>query len=295
MKKHSLLKRIISMKMFYLFIAPAIIFFLIFIAYPLVNGFLMSMQKYGLMGSMGYIGMDNYEVLVQDKFFLKTITNTLKISIGIVTFGVTIPIIISLGINELVFKRFKRTVQTLIFVPYLFSWVIIIGIFLNLFSPTGAVNSFLVGTGITETFVGFFTTEKYARPMLILLTVWKDIGYTTLIYLAGLSTVDQTLYETASIDGANFFQRSRYVSLPALVPTIKIMTIMILMGSLRTFDQSLLLANSSVYREVTSVVVYAFEKGVLKFELGIATASASIVFIGTLLLVLIVKRIIRYQ
>ncbi len=70
---------------------------------------------------------------------------------------------------------------------------------------------------------------------------------------------------------------------------------MILMGSLRTFDQSLLLANSSVYREVTSVVVYAFEKGVLKFELGIATASASIVFIGTLLLVLIVKRIIRYQ
>jgi putative aldouronate transport system permease protein len=290
----SLQNSIFKNYIFYLFIAPAMIYFLVFVIYPLIQGLIMSFQKYGLLGSKGFIGFENYRKLLVDPFFYQTIWNTLFITVGIVVINVFVPIIIAIILDNLLLQKIKRFIQTTIYVPYLFSALIIIGVYLNLFSPVGPFNTFVTATGLVSEPIPFFTSDSLGRWVLIFMVVWKDLGYNTLIYLAALSTINPALYEAADIDGANIFQKSIYVTFPCITPTVKIVLLMVLMGAMRTFDMSYVMENSANYKGVTTAIVYTYEKGVLNFDMGLASAAAGIVFILSLILVFVVKKIIRY-
>ena len=279
---------------FYLFIAPAIIYFLIFLIYPLIQGFIISFQNYGLLGSRGFNGFDNYIKLFNDSYFYQTLWNTVIIAAGIVVVNVTLPLVMAIALDSVLVQKVKKFVQVTIYVPYLFSALIIIGVYLNLLSPVGSFNSFLLSFGLTDAPIPFFTSDTIGRWVIVFGTAWKDIGFNTLIYLAALSTINPALYEAADMDGANPFHKAFYITIPGVVGTIKIVLLMTLMGAMRTFDMAFVMQNSANYKGVSTAIVYTYEKGILKFDMGLASAAAGIVFILSLLLVFIIKKLIKY-
>ncbi len=295
LKKKGFITNVRKNKMLYLFALPGILYCLIFIILPLILGFRMSFQEFTLLGPKdGYVGLDNYKKLLDDPFFIQTIKNTLFLAAGITAFGVILPIIIAIGINEIIFSRFKRFIQTFVYIPKLFSWVIIVGLLINLFSITGTVNTFLMNVGIIKDPIDIFTDGGKMRWAIIYMTTWKDLGYNTLIYLAAITTVDLSLYEAVDVDGGKFRDKVRYVTLPEIIPTIKLVLIMTLTGSLRTFDQSLLLLNGATYEDITTSVVYTYQKGMLQGDIGVAMAGAMLVFLFTFLFITVLRKIIKY-
>ncbi|MEI6055917.1 MAG: sugar ABC transporter permease [Lentisphaerota bacterium] len=279
---------------FYLFIFPAVFYLILFVMYPLIHGFVISFQKYGLLGFKKFVWLDNYLKLFGDIYFYQTIGNTLIMTAGIVLISVTIPIIFAVAIDKVLVERIKKTIQTTLYVPYLLSSLIIVGIFVNLLSPTGPFNTLLQKTGLINESIPFFTNGVLSQIMLIIMTGWKDIGYNTLIYLAALTAVNPALYEAASIDGANIFQKTIHITIPGISGTIKIVFLMTLMGAMRTFDMSYVVLNSANYKAATTAIVYTYEQGILKFDMGLASAAAGIIFFLSLFLMFVVKKLIRY-
>jgi putative aldouronate transport system permease protein len=279
---------------FYLFIAPAIIYFLVFVIYPLIQGFVISFQNYGLLGSKGFNGFDNYIKLFNDPYFYKTIWNTVIIAAGIVVVNVTLPLIVAIALDSVLVQKVKKFIQVTIYVPYLFSALIIIGVYLNLLSPVGPFNTFLLSIGLTDQAIPFFTSDTLGRWVIVFGTAWKDIGFNTLIYLAALSTINPALYEAADIDGANAVHKAFHITVPGILNTIKIVLLMTLMGAMRTFDMAFVMQNSANYKGVSTAIVYTYEKGILKFDMGLASAAAGIVFILSLILVFVIKKLIKY-
>jgi putative aldouronate transport system permease protein len=279
---------------FYLFIAPAIIYFLVFVIYPLIQGFIISFQNYGLLGSKGFNGFDNYIKLFKDPYFYKTLWNTVIIAAGIDIVNVTLPLIVAIALDSILVQKVKKFVQVSIYVPYLFSALIIIGVYLNLLSPVGPFNTLLLSLGLTDQPIPFFTSDVLGRWVIVFGTAWKDIGFNTLIYLAALSTINPALYEAADIDGANAVHKAFHITIPGILNTIKIVLLMTLMGAMRTFDMSFVMLNSANYKGVATAIVYTYEKGILKFDMGLASAAAGIVFLLSLFLVFIIKKLIKY-
>lgn len=278
----------------YTFILPAMLFFAIFTFYPLMKGIYISFQEYGLLGARGFAGFSNYIEVLKDIDFRDAVINTLVISFGILIIGFTFPIFIAISLNELTSKGFKKFSQTIIYVPFLFSWVVIIGIWNNILSPTGLVNQFLMNIRMIDNPIGFFGEAKFARELVVLMTIWKDMGYSSIIYLAAMSAIDPHLYEAADIDGAKLTHKIRYITFPLLIPTMKIIFLITLMGVLRTFDSVYIMSNGAIAHKIRTVVVFTYEKGLLRFDLGIATAAAILLFLITMVFTTVLKKVIRY-
>lgn len=271
---------------FYLMVAPVIIYFALFLFWPVLNGLLISFQKWGLMGSQGWVGLDNYAKVLTDRTVLQAFWNTIIIAAGITVLGVFLPILPALALAEITPDRFRRGYQTIIYAPYMMSWVIIIGLWLNTLSPIGLVNSALIGTGLIDQPIPFLTAPAFGQPLVIGLTTWRDIGFLALIYYAGLMSLDQEILDAASLDGAGAWAKIRHIVIPHLSPVMRIVFFLTLLGSLRTFDSALLLMNGRMSETVRTLAVFTYERGILRFDLGFASAAGvlllaiSLVFLG---------------
>ncbi|GAA0732171.1 sugar ABC transporter permease [Clostridium oceanicum] len=279
----------------YLFVLPAILYLMIFIFYPLFRGMIISFQKYGIGGSNGFVGFENYINVIKDKTFITSVVNTLMISFGILIIGFSFPILVALGLNQITNKYFKKFSQSIVYIPHLLSWVVILGLWMNILSTDGIINSFLKNFGVIDKSITFFSKESFARPLIVLMTIWKDMGYTSIIYLASLVTINPNLYEAADIDGATMIHKVRYIILPHLVPTMKVVFLITLMGVLRTFDSVFIMSNGMIADKIRTAIVYTYEKGILKFDLGLATAGAILIFLGTMFFTVLTKKIIKYN
>lgn len=274
---------------------PAFFYFLIFAYYPLIRGFVISLQNFRLLGNRPFVGLENYRMALQDPLFWRALTNTLIIGGGILIFGFLTSLIIALSLNEVVHALFKRFTQTVIYFPHLFSWVVVGGIWIYLLSPDGGfVNELMKLFGQTQP-IPFLTREAYARPLMILIAVWKDAGYLSILFLAAIVGINPGLYEAARIDGANRWHQLRYITLPQLVPTMKVVFLLQVMSVLRIFDQIFMLSNAVIYDQVNVLMTYVYEKGIQQFKLGIASAVAFLVLAATLILTLIIRKLIRYE
>jgi putative aldouronate transport system permease protein len=275
-------------------ILPIFIYFMIFNYYPLINGFLISLQEFRLIGDRPFIGLENYITVLKDPVFWNTVQNTLLISGGILVLGFLAPLVVALSLNEVLHPLFKKVTQMVIYLPHLLSWVIIGGIWIYMLSPdTGLVNGILQIFGVGP--IHFFAEEQYAKPIMILSAVWKDMGYTCIIYLAAMVGINPGLYEASKIDGANRWHQMIYITIPQLVPTMKVVLLLNIMGILRVFDQIYIMRNPAIAGEVDVVMMYVYEKGILQFDMGIATAAAFLVIFATLILVSLVRKGIRYD
>lgn len=274
---------------FYLMMIPVIAYFLTFSYYPLARGFLISFQKFRVIGDRPFVGLDNYRTVLSDPDFWRMLGNTLMIGGGILVLGFAAPLVVALSLNEVGRAWFKKLTQMIVYLPHLFSWIVVAGIWIFMLTPDGGLaNELREWFGLPP--IHFLAEKEYSRAAMVLAAVWKDAGYTCIIYLAAIVGLNPALFEAARIDGANRWQLVRHITLPQLAPAMQVVLMLSVMGVLRIFDQIFAMRNPAVERYVDVLMIYTYEKGLVKFDMGVANAAGCLVIAATVLLTLAVRR-----
>lgn len=260
----------------YLMIIPTLLYFAIFSIYPVFQGLYMSTQKPLFLGGGVYVGLQNYKDVLNDSLFWRALTNTLVLSAGMIALGVLVPFVVAIALHELPFERLRKTTQTVIYTPHLFSWVVVGGIWIQLLSPDGGlINELFKLVGINP--VHFLADTHWIKPVLVFLSTWKGLGYNAVIYYAALSSLDPQLYEAATVDGATRWQKITKLTVPLLIPTVKVVFTLSAVGALRIFDQVFILRNPATSRYIDVLMTYVYDLGMRQFKLGLSTAASFLV------------------
>lgn len=279
---------------FYVMMIPVIVYFLLFSYYPLVRGVLVSFQKFRVIGDRPFVGLENYRTVLGDPEFWRMLGNTLLIGGGILALGFAAPLIVALSLNEVGRAWFKKLTQMVVYLPHLFSWIVVAGIWIFMLTPDGGLVNELRGWfGLAP--VHFLAEKNYSRLMMILAAVWKDAGYTCIIYLAAIVGLNPALFEAARMDGANRWQLVRHITLPQLLPAMQVVLMLSVMGVLRIFDQIFAMRNPAIERYVDVLMIYTYEKGLVKFDMGVANAAGCLIIAATVLLTLAARYAARYD
>lgn len=258
----------------HLMILPGIILTVIF-SYVPIMGTVIAFQKFvpskGIFNSK-WIGFDNFRYMLDMPNFTSVLWNTIFIAVLKIIAGLIVPIIFALLLNELAGAFFKRTIQTIIYFPYFLSWVILGGILIDILSPSsGIVNQFLGVFGIKPIF--FLGDDKWFPYTLVLTDTWKTFGYGTIVYLAALTGIDQSLYEAATMDGANRWKQTIHITLPGMLPIITLMTVLSLGNVLNAgFEQVFNLYSPMVYSTGDIIDTLVYRIGLVDAQYGVATA-----------------------
>ncbi|MBE5884487.1 MAG: ABC transporter permease subunit [Lachnospiraceae bacterium] len=255
-------QRIYIYRGFYLMFLPVLIFVLIFNYLPMA-GLRFAFTDYYSGKEPVYVGIKHFVDMfglstlskLSHKNFLNAFTNTLSLSIIKLFLNTFMAVIISLLLNEMVVLRFKKTVQTVIYLPHFMSWVVVASIFKLILSASdsGMLNQMLMSMELIDKPIEFLTSENLWRGVYYVVNIWKDTGWGTILFLATLSGISPELYEAAQIDGANRFNRLRYITLPALANTIITVFILNLAKVMNLFESVFVMYNPSVY-EVSDVL-----------------------------------------
>ena len=212
------------------------------------------------------MGLKNFRELFHSSDFWNVLTNTLKISFAKIVIGFPIPIILAILLNEMRSVRFKKVIQTLLYLPHFLSWVVIGGIMLNLFSPVfGLAGEFFRATGIEP--MNILAQKSTIFGVVIASDVWKECGWSTIIFLAALTQVDASLYEAAKMDGANRFKQMIYITLPAISGVI-ILLLILRIGKIMNagFEQILVLQNAVTRESIDIFDTYVYREGLQRGE-----------------------------
>ena len=254
---------------------PGVLMILVF-NYTTMAGLIIAFQKFipskGLFGDQKWVGFDNFRYVFKLPGFSQALKNTIVIAFWKIVLGLLVPIVFALLLNEIRGRRFKKTVQTIVYLPYFLSWVVLGGIFIDMLSPsTGIVNQIIKAFGGKETF--FLGDNRYFKGTLIATDIWKNFGYGAIVYLAAILGIDSSLYEAAKIDGANRWQQTWHVTLPGMKMIIVLMLVLSLGNVLNAgFDQVFNLYNVSVYESGDILDTFVYRLGLLNAQYGPATA-----------------------
>jgi putative aldouronate transport system permease protein len=278
----------------YLMLLPAIAYFVIMTYYPLAHAVLISMQNFRFIGNRPFVGFQNYVDVLSDSEFWSSFANTFILGAGILVIGFVAPIVIALSLNEVLQSWLKRTIQMVIYIPHLFSWVVVGGLWIYMLTPDGGlVNTVLQVLHLPQ--VQFMTNPNLARWVLILVTVWKEVGFNCILYLAAIVGINPALYESARVDGATRWHEMWHVTIPMLRRTMKVVGLLSIMGLLRLFQQIYVMRNAVIEPKVDVLMTYVYDKGLQQMNIGQATASALLILLFTLLLTLITRRLVQYN
>jgi putative aldouronate transport system permease protein len=277
----------------YLMFLPIAVYFAMFSYYPFVKGIIMSFQANRLIGKRPFVGLANYANVIADSDFLQSIVNSFLIGLADLALYFLLSLFLALMINELTHRLTQKTVQTISYLPYLFAWSVIGGIWVLIFHNKGIINQVISFFGATPVF--FLSESGWSRPLIIGMGVWRSIGYFALLYIVAIVGISPSLYEAAQIDGASRFKQVRRIIVPSLYGTMKVILVLLAMSVLTHFDEMYVMQNSVNKRYILTLLLYIFETGILKFKMGIATAGAALVMIGTLVLVWIIRKAVRYD
>lgn len=261
--KQTLGQRIFYHRWFYLMFLPVFIFIIIFHYLPML-GVRFAFYDYKAFGDPVFVGMKHFKALWAKPAFWTAFTNTLQISIIKLLLNTFMAVIISLLLNEIVSLKLKKGLQTLIYLPHFMSWVVTASIFKLILSPysEGLVNSFLLATGILEQGeeIYFLASKTWWRPVFYLANIWKDTGWGTILYLATLAGISPDLYEAAQIDGANRWNRMRYITLPSLTNTIITVLILNLAKVMNLFESVFVMYNDAVLDVADVIQTYIYRQ-----------------------------------
>ncbi|HCS29770.1 sugar ABC transporter permease [Enterococcus italicus] len=260
----------------WLFIAmvmPGILFLLVF-SYAPMFGLIMAFQDFiparGFIHSE-FVYLDNFKYLFNLPDIWQVTYNTVYIAVGKIIWNTIIPIVFAILLNEIRVQWMKRTMQTIVYLPYFLSWVILASVIVNLFSLDGTVNQILQSIGLNS--VNFLGSNKVFPHLLIWTDVWKGFGYNSIIFLAAITAIDPGLYEAATMDGANWYQKVRYVTVPGMMPFIILMTILALPGILSAgFDQVYNLYSPPVYSSGDVLDTYIYRIGLIGRDYSLGAA-----------------------
>lgn len=234
-----------------------------------------------------FVGLENFKTLFRTPGFVQSVENTIIIAVGKIILGIIVPVTFALLLNEMRNRKVKRSVQTLVYLPHFVSWVLMAGIIIEILNPTnGLVNGFLSLFGIEPIF--FLGSDSWFRKVVLATDVWKEFGYSTIIYMAALTGIDLALYEAASIDGAGYLKKMWHVTLPGIRSTIILLTILKI-GSIMNagFDQIFNLYSPITYGsgDIIDTLVYRLGLGGGQFSLATAAGLFKSAISGTLLVI----------
>jgi putative aldouronate transport system permease protein len=259
----------------YLMLLPCVAAVLVYSYYPMV-GILIAFERFiptkGFFASK-FVGLDNFTYLLRMPETLDVLRNTVFIAVMKMLAGLAVPILLAIQLDLVRRAWFKRTMQTIIYIPYFLSWVILSGILIDVLSPSsGLINDIIKSVGFQPTF--FLANPKIFPYVLVVTDVWKGAGYGTIIYLAAITSIDQALYEAAIMDGANRFRQMLHVTLPGMAPIIALMATLSLGNVLNAgFDQVLNLYSPVVYSTGDIIDTFVYRIGLVNNQYGIATAA----------------------
>lgn len=262
-------------------VIPSIILILIFSYIPMY-GVLMAFQEFRLgdfPGLSEWVGFKHFIQLFKDPSFALVLRNTVVISLLKLLINFPIPIIFAVLLNEITSTRFKKTVQTVSYLPHFISWVVAATLMFDFFSvDNGAVNNALMGLHLISRPIHFFGIGQYFWGMLVGTDLWKELGWNSIIFIAAITSIDPELYEAAEVDGAGRFARMWYITIAGIQPTI-ILLLILTVGNLlnANFDQIMMLTNqmgNAVLREYGDVIdTYVYRVGIQQARFSYAAAS----------------------
>lgn len=243
----------------YLLLLPGIVWFVVF-AYLPMGGLTLAFKQYnakeGIFGSP-WIGWTNFKYLFRDPAFVKAVFRTLALNVCKLIVSFPVPVLMALMLNELRMRRYGKVLQTIFTFPYFLSWVVVSGVLINVLSNAGLVNTVLGWFGVGP--VNFLGSEQAFVPLICLSEIWKNSGWSTIVYIAAIAGIDQEQYEAAQLDGATRIQQMFRITLPSILPTIVVMFILAT-GSVMTsgFDQIFNLSNAATKNvaEVLDMYIY---------------------------------------
>lgn len=259
----------------YLMLLPTIVWFLVFMYKPMV-GLQIAFKDYSIFrGASGspWVGFEHFQVLFGNDQFLRAVSNTIKISALNLLFGFPAPIILALMFNEIIKANYKRTAQTIVYLPHFISSVIIAGIVITAFSPTaGIVNTIIGWFGLDPVY--FLTQPQWFRPIFVGTGIWQEAGFGSIVFLAAIAGVNPSLYESAVVDGANRWQMMWRITIPSILPTILIMLI-IRIGNVMevSFELVILLYQPATYETADVVNTWVYRQGLQSGQYDLAAAA----------------------
>lgn len=270
----------------FLFVLPALLGTLIFIVIPIFVSFTLSFTDWDLLNEITFVGLNNYRTIFTQEVFSKILINTLVYAISTTFFAVLIPLFIAEILNTKL--RGAEIFKTIYFIPFITPAVVIAIVWGWIFDPNiGLINS-LFKTSLTWLF-----DTKLAMPVLIFVSVWKLIGYNVVLFLTGFSTINNDLYEASKIDGANYFQTFKNITLPLLKPTIYFVTLVTAISSFQVFDLIYVMTSGGPM-DSTNVIVYSIYKYAFEyFDIGKSCALAYILFFIILILAILQKKLTK--
>ncbi|MGD6958237.1 ABC transporter permease [Rossellomorea aquimaris] len=270
----------------YAMLFPAILYFSIFHVIPLI-GMKLAFQDYRIIGDNVWVGWKHFKVLFSSPAFMDVLRNTIILSTMKIIFFFPVPIILSLMINELRNGRFRKYIQSVVYLPHFLSWVVIAGIWISLLDPSdGGIN--IVRNFFQMPSLDFMTSKDHIRWVLVFQEIWRSAGWDSIIYLAAIMKISPSLYEAAKIDGASNLQQMRYITLPAMLSTVVTVFILNLGFFMNAgFDQVFNMMNDSVISVVDILDTYVYRIGILNGQYSYATAAS--LFKGVIGLILILS------
>lgn len=288
----------------HLMLLPALVILMIYSYLPMV-GITIAFQDFipsgGIKGffTSDWVGWDNFEYVFSMPDMKQIMMNTVVIAIMKIVAGITVPLALALLLNEVKSAIFKKSAQTIIYVPYFLSWVILGGILIDLLSPSnGIVNKIIQAFGFEPIY--FLGSLKTIQGVFVASHIWKEVGYNLVIFLAAISSIDQSQYEAARVDGAGHMKQLRYITLPSLQPMIVLLTVLSLGNILNAgFDQIFNLYSPVVYEKADIIDTFVYRIGMEQLQYSVATAIGvfksvvSLVFVSSSFY--LAKKLANYQ
>lgn len=292
--RHSLWRRFIAQRHLQVMALLGVAWMIIFNYIPMY-GVIISFKDYNIVKSIAeapWVGLKHFKEFLDDDNLSNVIRNTLGISLIKLIIGFPLPIVFALFLNEVRSIRFKKAIQTISYLPHFLSWVVLGGILATWLADVGIVNHILQALHLIDQPITYLAEPKYFWTIIISSDIWKELGWSAIIYLAAISGVSPDMYEAATIDGAGRFQKMWYVTLPAIKSTISILFILAISGVLNSnFDQILVLRNS--LNDSTSNVIdyYVYFTGILSGRFSYSAAVGLIKSVIALTLLLIANKV----
>ena len=259
----------------YVMLIPATIVLIVF-AYVPLYGIIIAFQDFvpakGLFGNQEWIGLDNFIYALSLPNFWQVVRNTVVIAVAKLFLGQVMAVAVAVGLTAIPFRKFRELVQTTIYLPHFVSWVVLAGIFTDMLSPEGGmVNQLLEIIGVESI---YFLGDTGTFPgTMVVLDIWKEVGFSSIVYYAALMGISQSLYEAAELDGAGFWGKLRYIMLPGIMPIIILMALLN-MGNIFSagFDQIFNMYSSQVYETADVLDTLVYRLGLMQRQYGVSAA-----------------------
>lgn len=269
-----ILSQMYADRQLYIMLIPFLLFYALFVYKPMW-GLQVAFKDYNIFKGMSgseWVGLKNFQTVFGNPYFFRILRNTLLISFYSLVFSFPMPIILALLLNEVRNKKFKGTIQTLTYLPYFISAVVVCGMVTSFLSPsTGIVNIILDKLGFDKVY--FLSKPQYFRTIFILQGIWQNTGYSSIVYIAALGGIDMELYDAANVDGCGRWKQMLHVTLPGLLPTIVTLFIINVGNVLNVnYEKIILLYQPATYETADVINSYVYRLGIEQSNYGVSTA-----------------------